>query len=490
MPLFSLPADVVETELNHRLLSFQESAESESCFVFAYEYCAYYLADETILSLLACIRLVRETSSDSKSSIRIYAGVIESSPQALAALSELDGDSDDACGNNCCESVLAEFIASFGGAWLDLDAPLTLKPINITKPWGQEVWYTGIEARGQSLVEGVSVSGSKGVSPLPWVLSLAPQRFVGGLDRQLCLLKVLDPLPDEVYGDLYFEMHERKREVYIVTHVDAGAWPDGCGAIRFGFDQNRRAELGDKAFKLAYYRAVKDYELVRREIDAIFDRRRTEQGIGLESPVGADTLKSWHQSLPQPLQAQELKLRSSMESFTSMKPLRLGDVVKVPCFTPHSLQHGVRTVEFQTPVYERKILSFAQKVLTQASWDTERALELMSLQAPADEPLPILQDEEGCRVEQVVRFDDFEVLRICLSVESSLDLRSLLLGAAVLPYVLVMPVCGSVVLAGNVLPESRAWLLGKSQLEASNLVCSTSPVEGIGETVFLLARPL
>ena len=294
---------------------------------------------------------------------------------------------------------------------LNLDQALLLAPIAIAKPWGQEIWFTGIEARGQAgFTDGVSSV------PIPWVLALLPKRLLGGERVNLNLLKILDPLPEPVYGDLYFELHEEKREVYVVTHVDRQSWPDGEGGIRFGFDAGvRNAFDGPDEFRQAYLQAVQNYELVRRKIDRIFDQQRRDQGLGLNEPLDASRLKQWHQQLPPELQQKELELREAMNHFTHMQGLREGDVVKVPCLTPHALQHGVRTVEFQTPVYERKILAFGQKVLTQDHWDTQEAVALMSLGTDAEQKLAVLEESPGLRREQIVAFDDFRVQRITLS---------------------------------------------------------------------------
>src|SRR5690625_7657891 len=51
------------------------------------------------------------------------------------------------------------------------------------------------------------------------------------------------PLPVEVVGDLYFELHEEKREVYVVTSIDPQAWPEGIGAIRYGRSEEHTSEL-------------------------------------------------------------------------------------------------------------------------------------------------------------------------------------------------------------------------------------------------------
>ena len=42
-----------------------------------------------------------------------------------------------------------------------LTRPFELETVSIQKPWGQEVWYSGIEQRGVSTVKSV---------PLPWLL--------------------------------------------------------------------------------------------------------------------------------------------------------------------------------------------------------------------------------------------------------------------------------------------------------------------------------
>ena len=118
-----------------------------------------------------------------------------------------------------------------------------------------------------------------------------------------------------------------------------------------------------------------------------------------------------------------------MEAFTELQPLTTGDVVRVPTWTPHALQHGVRVVEFQTQTYERYIVSFAQKVLTQAHWDTERAVAQMHLDPP---PEPRFEDV-GPGAERIARFDEFNVWRV------QLDQTSLTLPTH-LPYAIAMAI--------------------------------------------------
>lgn len=305
---------------------------------------------------------------------------------------------------------LKEFAEAVAAPAVSLEGGWKLQTVCIPKPWGQEIWYTGIEARGQS-----RVTDGRFSVPLPWLLALAPDTLLAPGCREPNLLKILDPLDEEVFGDLYFELHEEKQEVYVVTGVSRTAWPRGEGAIRYGFCPEVRASYPDDAsFRQAYLSAVRQYEKVRRSIDTRIDEFRIAENVPVNEPVDAQTLKAWLARIPPEMLREELSARRAMNRFTHMVPLSLGDVVKVATRTPHALQHGVRTVEFQTPVYERKILSFAQKVLTQAHWNTDEAVSMMRLEPGAVEVLPLLEETADYRLEQVVAFDDFEVFRLTL----------------------------------------------------------------------------
>ena len=254
---------------------------------------------------------------------------------------------------------------------------------------------------------------------------------------------------------MYFELHERKREVYVVTHVNQEAWPDGVGAIRYGFSPTRRAQFDDEAaFMAAYRHAVHQYHAVRRTLDQALDTLRRRDGVDLQEPVSAAQTQRWLTELSQETRSQEATLRAQMDNFTALRPLRVGDVVAVPLRTPHALQHGVRTVEFQTPEYERKILSFAQKVLTQDHWDTEEALALACIQTPTDQPFPLLHDAEGVRVEQIVTFDDFIVQRVHLAPGAQCRV-----GMSGQQHAVCMTVTGTVQVGGLLRREEEAALV-------------------------------
>ena len=360
-----------------------------------------------------------------------------------------------------------------GIAVLDFSAPWQLQPVHIPKPWGQEIWYTGIEARGVS-----QVMSETGVTPLSWAIALDHQRVLGPHQKPN-LLKILDPLPDEVYGDLYFELHEKKREVYIVTHVDETAWPNGVGAIRFGFSADKRLLFAnDDDFLAAYCAAVKDYRAVRCEIDAQLDVLRQQQCINLNEAISAAQLKQWLLDIPHTLIARETTLRSCMDSFTASRELRVGDVLAVPLLTPHALQHGVRTIEFQTPVYERKILSFAQKVLTQDHWDTDEALQLAQMHAPMDAVFPVLLNANGVKIEQIVAFEDFFVQRVYLAPGAEYCCR------VDKSYLLLIAVLGQVQCGATCLQPEQAVLL---PLSATDVLLQNSSSD---VAVLLVAKPV
>ncbi|MEM1114525.1 MAG: hypothetical protein AAGI11_21615 [Pseudomonadota bacterium] len=326
--------------------------------------------------------------------------------------------------------LLALWRQRYGLELVDASAPLALAPQYIAKPWGQEIWFTGVEERGVCELRTGSIT-----TPIPWLQAAAPEDLLGQAGEALVLLKVLDPVSEAVTGELYFELHEEKREVYVVTHVDRQAWPDGQGYIRYGFDASVLAGYPDEdAFRAAYLGAVRDYEVVRRRIDSL---KETE-------------------IVPQALLEQEAILRETMNAFTHMRPLSEGDVVKVPLGLPHSLQHGVRTIEFQTPVYERKILSFAQQVLTQDHWDTEAAAAQMLLYTPPPEPSRLLGSSPGWREEQIVDFPDFEVSRVLLN---GVDAYPLIARSS---YQLIMVISGNLSLAGLSIGPEQAAIVPRS----------------------------
>ena len=335
---------------------------------------------------------------------------------------------------------------------VDPTRPLRLQAATVTKPWGREIWYTGVERRAVC-----EFAGDQARVPIPWLQAALPAEAAGVPGQPLPLLKILDPSSQPVLGDLYFELHETKREVYVVTRIDRQAWPDGVGYIRYGFDPRQVARYPNHdQFRMAYLTAVADYETQRRSIDALVGQGGTADAITLQ---------------------REQQLRERMDSFTAMRPLREGDVVQVPLMLPHALQHGVRVVEFQTATYERKILSFAQKVLTQDRWDTREAVSGMRLFPPDEAPFAPCDGVAGVGVEQIAEFPDFEVRRLTLQPGRAWQ-------AEPCPeYRILTVLSGSLDVAGVPCESEQALLLPR--FWRGLLVAP----QGAQPVVFLLARP-
>jgi hypothetical protein len=397
----TITAELLIEQSIQRLPATAGGSDQEQQLVIHFTHTQYYLPELPPVELLALIQIYLDRASEP---------VIEGSILV--------------CTNERLEQL--QLVADVSGAlkayahaqrlpWVGMSKPWLLAPAHIPKPWGQEIWYTGIESRGQA-----GVVGEQSNIPLPWLLELMPRRLGLVEHSRLILLKVLDPLPDDVYGDLYFELHQEKQEVYVVTHIDRQAWPAGVGAIQLGFAaQKRQLSKSDAEFKQAYLAAVQDYRQVRRCLDKKLDDKKVQAGVEPNSPVTCVQLTGWINELSQlsenkELLCKEIELRRVMNSFVAQHPLVIGDVVAVPKLVPHALQHGVRVVEFQTPVYERKILSFGQKVLTQEDWDTEVALELVDMDFTELQPSVVLHDTQQLRIERIVNFDEFQVQRIQL----------------------------------------------------------------------------
>ena len=219
------------------------------------------------------------------------------------------------------------------------------------------------------------------------------------------------------------------------------------------------------AFKSAYLEAVTDYQRARNEIDNLLDTKKSEADFALSDPVAPAQLARWLSTLPDAILQQEAELKQAMYAFTELRSIRVGDVIQVKPLLPHSLQHGVRVVEFQTAHYERHILSFTQKVLTQKHWDTEIALEQAMVEIPEEIALSKVFTSEVCVVECVADFKQFKAFRIKLDQHASYthDTTS---------YVLAMLISGSATVSEHSLTPEQALFLpasnGNIKIETTN----------------------
>lgn len=445
-----------EQILDQLLASVPASELHDSVLLVDYPYAQYWLEGQPLIQLLAVFSFKKGRK-------------LTFSFTVTPATSELAREFRRAVSLPC--NAVEALCEHYHQPLFNPDQAAALMPVAIPKPWGQELWYSAIEQRGVS-----AVGCHDRQIALPHWLSVLPGRLAGARSGPPLLLKILDPFPEAVLGDLYWELHQHKREVYVITAIDPQAWPAGRGAIRFGLNQQKRAEYpSDAEFRAAYLQAVQAYEQVRRDIDELLDSQRVATGAspGIERHELANLLAA----VPATVRELELRLRQAMESFTHIQPLLVGDVVKVPCLMPHSLQHGVRTIEFQTPAYERMILSFAQKVLTQPHWDSAQAVALMDLEPAPQEPHTVVSDMSGCIVERIVDFEDFEVHRVSVDAGGRFTL------AVPVDYAVVIVIQGEMVIAGAELVPEAAALLPNS-ISEQQLINSDAD-----KMVFLLAFP-
>ena len=277
-------------------------------------------------------------------------------------------------------------------AIIHAETPFRLDTLDIKKPWGYEKWYTGVEKRGV-----VNVVDKYGKTELPYALNIFKKQILKNHQEELILLKKLIPSEKEIIGDLYYEMHEKKWEVYIVTEIDKSAWPNGEGIIKAGISPKKIDEYRkehDKNWKLFlrkdFKKAISEYEDLRRYID------------------------NSKNNLSKDLREKEKTLRENATSFVGDYFVKEGDIVSFPTFQIHSLQHGVKVIEFQTPHYERLILMFGQKVLTQNFWDSEEVFKKMETDIYKPPKIEILHKKKGILIERFVNFPDFTADRLFL----------------------------------------------------------------------------
>lgn len=293
-------------------------------------------------------------------------------------------------------------------AVLDIGMPLLFDPVEVPKPWGKEVWYTGMEARGVS-----NFTDGKGITPIPWILAAFPSLLGLSQIRNLILLKVLAPHPHEALGDLYMELHTEKWETYIVTKVAKKTWPSGSAHMFLGIAEEKLLEFqnNETALKQSYLNAIRNYEKIRRQIDAHLNMFRNTAGFKKNDVIPIDIMESWLEKIPENLRQEEKLSRENMQSFVGKLVVKEGDIIQVPVRHLHGLRHGIEVVEFQSQTYERYIVSFNQQVVTQDHWDSETALDLVTLKKPERKSPLQLESRDGIRVEQVVDFPEFAAER-------------------------------------------------------------------------------
>ncbi len=314
------------------------------------------------------------------------------------------------------QAPLETIAAQQRAALLSSGQPLSLQTVLVPKPWGYEEWYTGVEKRGVARVR-----TAEGSTELPYALSLFRQCYLKNHAECPILLKTLNPAPQKVLGDLYLEMHEKKWEVYLVTEIDPTAWPSGVGIIKAGLHPGKvkayrdcRGEDWLAPYLRNFESSLAAYADTRRRIDSLLDEMKIREHIDPHAPLPPETALQLLKKIPLVLQNEEKQRREELYDFVGNHQVGVGDVITFPPCHLHSLQHGIRVVEFQTPHYERLILMSGQKVLTQDYRDTAKALSLLKPEAYRSSPPQELGKTEEWQKERVVDFPDFSVERIII----------------------------------------------------------------------------
>ena len=343
---------------------------------------------------------------------------------------------------------------------LVLNTPLVLDPVTVKKPWGEEIWFSGIEERGVSSCNGI---------PITFLIEIFGEFL--GCSKPPILLKVLAPNPEPNLGDLYFELHEKKTEVYVVTDINSGSWPNGVGKIRLGFnDKEIQSQGTSEKFIEKYLSSVESYQRCRNLIDSKVDQMKVAFGLSKDEIIEAELYRTFLAEIDKAIIDDEKILRKEMNKFTKLHDIKIGDAIKVKPYIPHSLQHGVRVVEFQTPHYERYILSFGQKVITQDHWDTKTALMKAKISENRIEQPTKLDEFQDI----VADFKEFNVTRAILPPKSDLKIEEK-------GYCLIIGISGETKLGSNTVKNEKAFFIPPTK----TLVMSN---ESKVESCFLIAR--
>ncbi|MDC2963414.1 hypothetical protein OA067_00745 [Gammaproteobacteria bacterium] len=340
-----------------------------------------------------------------------------------------------------------------------LNKPLILDPVTVKKPWGEEIWFSGIEERGVSSCNGI---------PINFLFEIFGEFL--GCSKPPILLKILAPSPEPNLGDLYFELHEKKTEVYVVTDINRESWPNGKGKIRLGFNRDEILRHGSpERFIEKYLSAVEKYQRCRNYIDSKLDEKKMSLGLPEDEIIELKLYKTLTAELDRSLVEEEKMLREEMYRFTKLHEIKIGDAVKVNPYIPHSLQHGIKVIEFQTPHYERYILSFGQKVITQDHWDTKAAL----MKAKVSETKIEHPKKMNAFQDMVADFEEFNVVRTVLPSGKKLEI-------AEEGYCLIMGIFGESRLGSERVKNEKAFFIPPTD----SLVITN---ESDSESCFLIA---
>jgi len=126
-----ITSDNPSRAIDSQLRQFLFSSEKETVFVVTYPFVQYYLPDSPEITLVSVVSLSKRQQDTAN--INITATVFQENQISKDTLASLSPTFDSV--SQFCENKKLPFF-SFG-------EPVLLQPIDIPKPWGKEVWYTG-----------------------------------------------------------------------------------------------------------------------------------------------------------------------------------------------------------------------------------------------------------------------------------------------------------------------------------------------------------
>lgn len=309
-----------------------------------------------------------------------------------------------------------------------VDTPRRLKRVTVPKPWGEEIWYTGVEKRG---VCGLFLSGISDQNPAIVTTSDEPEQSVPlpflelalgcacpESKSSLPLLKELLPFDQPFYGELYTEVHTEKAETYLVTGLSNQCLERGFGEVKLGLHPQFARNWQDPSTRDEAATRLKSYEQLRERVDHCLEQAghlfQEQVLLKEQGPQALESAKKKH--VVEGLLEEERRSYVAVSEIFLRHQIFPGDVVRVPTRTPHALQPGVRVVEFQTPSYERFILASNQKVLTQQGWDIEAALETV-IPDLSSEAISRVPTQNGTSIRNVVSFPGLSVQELAFIPE-------------------------------------------------------------------------
>src|SRR5690625_4658233 len=123
------------------------AGQAERCFALRFTCDQYYLPYVAAQLLVVHVAFCQHFASAPRSE----AAILPYHTDLAHELEQLVGQ----------RASLRAFAAAHHAAWIDLAAPMTLAPVQVRKPWGKEIWHTGVEARGQASVSAEGLERSE-----------------------------------------------------------------------------------------------------------------------------------------------------------------------------------------------------------------------------------------------------------------------------------------------------------------------------------------